>query len=145
MDIRFKSRVVVAVLVIYGIYSTVLGLVMMLAPDFFFETVGGFGVRNSHYIFDLAGFELPLGLMYLAAIRWPGWRVPTLAFAAAHYALHAISHLIDIGNATPAWMGVLDFVAIVVGLLVHAIAWWFSVDVARAMSPVGSPSQSSHG
>jgi hypothetical protein len=144
MDIRFKSRVVVAVLVIYGIYSTVLGLVMLFAPGFFFETVGGFGVRNSHYIFDLAGFELPLGLMYLAAIRYPAWRVPTLAFATAHYVLHAISHLIDIDNATTAWVGVFDFVAIAVGLLVHAIAWWFSVDVARSMTSAGSRGESGH-
>jgi hypothetical protein len=145
MDIRFKSRIVVAVLVIYGIYSTVVGLAMLLAPAFFFDTFGGFGVFNSHYMFDLAGFELPLGLLYLAAIRWPSWRVPTLAFATAHYVLHAISHLIDIGDATPAWVGVFDFVAIVVGLLVHAIAWWFSVDVARAMTSAGSRSQTSHG
>jgi hypothetical protein len=62
MDIRFKSRTVVAVLVIYGIYSTVGGLVMLLfAPGFLFDTIGGFGVRNGHYIFDLASFELPLG------------------------------------------------------------------------------------
>jgi hypothetical protein len=132
MDIRFKSHVVVAVLVIYGIYSTVGGLVMLLAPGFMFDTVGGFGVRNGHYIFDLASFELPLGLMYFAAIRWSGWRVPTLAFATAHYLLHAISHLIDIGNATPPWVGVFDFVMVAVGLLVHAIASWFSVGVARA-------------
>jgi hypothetical protein len=145
MDIRFRSRIVVAVLVIYGVYSTVLGLVMLFAPGFLFDTVGGFGVRNDHYIFDLAGFELPLGLMYLAAIRWPGWRLPTLAFATAHYVLHAISHLVDIGNATPPWVGVFDFVAIAVGLVVHAIAWWFSVDVARAMTSSGDRGQDMHG
>jgi hypothetical protein len=130
MDARFKSRVVVAVLVIYGIYSTLLGLVMLFAPDFFFDTVGGFGVQNSHYIFDVAAFELPLGLLYLAAIKWPSWRVPTLAFATLHYFLHAISHLIDINGATPAWVGVFDFAAIAVGLVLHAIALWFSADVA---------------
>ena len=131
MDTRFKTRVVVAVLVIYGVYSTVLGLVMLLAPGFLFDTVGGFGIRNDHYIFDLAGFELPLGVMYLAAVKWPGWRVPTLSFATAHYVLHAISHLIDIGNASPPWVGVFDFVAIAVGLVAHAIALWFAVQVGR--------------
>jgi hypothetical protein len=128
MDSRFKSRVVVAVLVIYGIYSTVLGLVMLFAPGLLFDTVGGFGVRNDHYIFDLAGFQLPLGLMYLAAIKWPAWRVPTLAFATAQYVLHGISHLIDIGNAATPWVGVFDFVVIVVGLLVHAIALRFAME-----------------
>jgi hypothetical protein len=83
--------------------------------------------------------------MYLAAIRWSSWRVPTLAFATAHYVLHAISHLIDIGNATPPWVGVFDFIAIAVGLLVHAITWWFSVDVARAMTSSGDRGQHLHG
>ncbi|MDT5065964.1 MAG: hypothetical protein QOK02_2119 [Mycobacterium sp.] len=133
MDVRFKSRIVVAVLVIYGVYSTVGGLVMLFAPDFMFDTVGGFGVRNYHYIFDLAGFELPLGLMYFAAIRWPAWRVPTLAFATAHYLLHAISHLVDIDTATPRWVGVFDFGTLAVGLVVHAIAVWFSVGAAPAI------------
>ena len=85
----------VAVLIVYGVYSTVVGLWMLVAPDLFFDTVGGFGVKNAHYIFDLAGFELPLGLLYFAAVRMPSWRVPTLAFATAHYVLHSISHLID--------------------------------------------------
>jgi hypothetical protein len=47
----------------------------------------------------------------------------------------AISHLIDIGNATPPWVGAFDYVMIAVGLLVHAIAWWFSGDVARVIRP----------
>src|SRR4051794_28374047 len=128
MDIRFKTRVVVAVLAIYGVYSTVVGLVMMIAPDFFFATFGGFGIFNGHYIFDMAGFELPLGLLCLAAIRWPGWRVPTLAFGTAHYVLHAVSHLIDVDNATLAWVGIFDFAAIAIGTVVHAIALKFSVD-----------------
>jgi hypothetical protein len=131
MDTRFKNRIVVAVLAIYGVYSTAGGLLMIAAPGLLFETVGGFGVRNDHYIFDMASFEMPLGLLCLAAIKWPGWRVPTLAFATAHYLLHTVSHVIDIGNATPRWAGVLDFVVMAVGLLVHAIALLFAVAVCR--------------
>lgn len=136
MDIRFKSRVVIATLVIYGVYSTVGGLVMLFAPGFMFDTIGGFGVRNGHYIFDLASFELPLGLMYFAAIKWPGWRTPTLAFATAHYVLHSISHLIDIGNATPPWVGVFDFIMIAVGTVVHAIALKFAATHPTAQAAV---------
>ena len=131
MDNRFKTRIVVAVLVIYGVYSTVVGLWMLAAPDLFFDTVGGFGVKNPHYIFDLAGFELPLGLMYFAAVRWPSWRVPTLAFAFVHYVLHSISHLIDIGNAAIPWLGVAEFVALATGTVAHGIALLFAVVVAR--------------
>ena len=132
MDIRFKTRIVVAVLVSYGVYATVGGVVMIVAPDVVFSTVGGFGVRNAHYMFDIASFELPLGLLYFAAVKWPDWRVPTLAFATAHYVLHSISHLIDIGNAAIPWVGVFDFVALVLGTVAHGIALWFAVAVRRS-------------
>jgi hypothetical protein len=124
--VRTKTQLVIVVLAVYGIYSTVLGLMMILSPGFFFDTVGGFGPRNNHYIFDVAAFELPLGLLYLAAIKWPGWRTPTLALATLHYGLHAISHLIDINRANTAWIGVCDFVVIAVGTAIHAVALWLS-------------------
>jgi hypothetical protein len=135
MDARLKSRVVVTVLVAYGVYSTFVGLWMIVAPDLLFDTVGGFGARNGHYIFDLAGFELPLGLLYFAAVRWPSWRVPTLAFATLHYVMHSISHLMDIGNATPAWAGPLVFAVVATGTVLHALGLWFAVAVERATRP----------
>ena len=66
---------------------------MIVAPGTFFETLGNFGVRNDHYIFDNATFEFPLGLMMLAAVRRPSWRVPALAFATLHWGLHSMSHI----------------------------------------------------
>lgn len=102
-------------LVAFGAYSVALGLFMVIAPGAFFDQLGPFGVRNDHYIQDNASFELPLGLMLLAAIRWPSWRVPALAFATVHWALHTVSHLADIGGADPGWVGVFDFVALVLG------------------------------
>jgi hypothetical protein len=132
MQARSKTAVVVTVLLVYGIYSTALGLVMIFAPAFFFDTVGGFGVRNGHYIADVAAFELPLGLLYLAAIKWPSWRVPALVFATLHYVLHAISHMTDINNAIPHWVGVFDFVVIAIGTAIHAVALWFSVQLQES-------------
>jgi hypothetical protein len=139
MQTRSKTTVVVAVLVVYGIYSTLLGLVMIFAPGFFFDTAGGFGTRNSHYIFDNATFELPFGLLYLAALKWPSWRVPALAFATVHYLLHAVSHLIDINNANTHWIGVFDFVVIAIGTVIHALALWFSVQLQGATSAEPQP------
>ena len=79
----------------FGMYSVLIGLFMFVAPGTFFDTLGNFGARNDHYIFDNATFEFPLGLMMLAAVRWPSWRVPALAFATLHWGLHALSHIID--------------------------------------------------
>src|SRR4029078_13632650 len=100
-----NSVFVKAVLVAFGLYSVVLGLFMIVAPVVFFDSLGAFGTRNNHYIFDVASFELPLSLLLLGAVRWPTWQVPALAFASLHWALHALSHVIDTKHADGAWVG----------------------------------------
>jgi hypothetical protein len=122
-----RSRYVEVVLVVFGGYSVLLGLFMLVAPGTFFETLGAFGVRNDHYIFDNASFELPLGLMLLAAARWPTWRVPALAFAALHWALHAVSHIVDTDHEAGTWVGLLEFAGLALGTALLAIALRYSV------------------
>jgi hypothetical protein len=92
---RTRAGFVEVTLIVFGLYALTIGLFMLFAPGAFFDTLGTFGVRNDHYIFDNATFEIPQGLMLLAAIRWPSWRVPALSFATLHWALHALSHTID--------------------------------------------------
>lgn len=120
------------VLVVFGFYSVALGLFMLVAPGLFFDTLGTFGVRNDHYIFDNASFELPLGLLMLAAVRLRSWRVPTLAFATAHWALHAVSHLVDTDHAAGTWVGVLEAVGLVFTTVLLAIALRISVSQDKA-------------
>ncbi|GAB5901003.1 hypothetical protein OKHIL_68120 [Mycolicibacterium mageritense] len=110
------------VLVVFGIYSVTLGLFMLVAPGAFFETLGAFGVRNDHYIFDNASFELPLGLLMLAAVRRPAWQVPVLAFATAHWALHTLSHLVDTNHAAGGWVGWLEAAGLLFTTALLAIA-----------------------
>jgi hypothetical protein len=117
------SRFVDVTVIVFGVYSVVLGLVMLLAPGFFFDTVGNFGVRNDHYIFDNASFELPLGLVLLASVRWRTWRVPVLAFATLHWALHALSHLVDPHHGAGDWIGWLEFAGLAVTTAILALAW----------------------
>jgi hypothetical protein len=117
-----RSRFVEAILIAFGVYSTLLGLFMLLAPGMFYDTLGAFGPRNDHYIFDNASFELPLGLLLLAAARWPAWRVAALAFAALHWALHSISHIIDTGHADGRLVGLLEFVGLALGTILLTVA-----------------------
>lgn len=121
-----RSRYVEVILLVFGAYSVGLGLFMILAPGTFFDTLGAFGVRNDHYTFDNASFELPQGLLLLAALRWPSWRVPALAFATAHWALHTLSHLVDTGHRGGATVGWLEFAGLAVSTGWLAGALWMS-------------------
>jgi hypothetical protein len=122
-----RTRYVEVILIVFGVYSVGLGLFMFIAPGTFFDTLGSFGVRNDHYIFDNASFEFPLGLMMLAAARWPSWRVPALAFATLHWGLHALSHIIDPHHAAGESIGWLEAAGLVVTTLLLAIALRASV------------------
>jgi hypothetical protein len=115
------------ILIVFGLYSVVLGLFMFIAPGPFFDTLGSFGARNDHYIFDNASFELPLGLMMLAALRRPSWRVPALAFGTLHWGLHALSHIIDPHHAAGESIGWLEAAGLVVATVFLAIALRASV------------------
>lgn len=121
-----RSRYVEVILLVFGCYSVGLGVFMIVAPGVFFDSLGAFGTRNDHYIFDNASFELPLGLLLLAALRWPSWRVPALAFATAHWALHALSHLVDTRHRAGATVGWLEFAGLVISTGWLAAALWLS-------------------
>ena len=125
--VRTRFRYVDVVLIVFGVYSVLIGLFMMLAPGPFFETLGQFGVRNDHYIFDNATFELPLGVLLLAAVRWPTWRAPALAFATLHWSLHALSHILDSHHGAGQWVGLLEFAGLAVTTVLLAIALRYSI------------------
>lgn len=78
---------------------------LWLAPGTFFEEIGPFGVRNDHYMGDLATFYLAFGAAGLVAVVRAGWRVPVLTVAFVAQALHTINHAIDIGETDPGWLG----------------------------------------
>jgi hypothetical protein len=106
---------------VFGAYYFVLGLWQAVAPGPFYDAIGPFGPRNDHYTRDAATWSLALGIALLLAGRRPSWRVPVLALATFQSALHAINHLVDIGDADPSWAGPFDFVAL--AALTFALAW----------------------
>ena len=131
---RTRPRFVEVTLIVFGVYSVVVGLFMLVAPGTFFDTLGNFGTRNDHYIFDNATFELPLGLLLLAAVRWPSWRVPALAFATLHWGLHALSHIVDSHHGAGQWVGLLEFAGLVLATTLFAIALGYSAIAEKAGS-----------
>jgi hypothetical protein len=108
-------------LALFGAAQVVLGLLLWITPGFFFDEIGPYGVRNDHYLGDLATWYLALGAAALVAVRREGWRLPVLALAFIQYALHSVNHLIDIGDAHPKWLGPANFVSLVLTTLL--LAW----------------------
>jgi hypothetical protein len=119
---RTRAGLVELSLVVFGVYALGIGLFMLFFPGAFFDTLGTFGVRNDHYIFDNATFEIPQGLLLLAAVRRVSWRVPALAFATLHWALHAISHIIDPHHGAGDFIGWLEAGGLVATTAILAMA-----------------------
>ena len=119
---RTRARYVEVILIVFGVYSVLLGLFMFIAPGTFFDSLGSFGARNDHYIFDNATFEIPQGLLLLAAVRRVSWRVPALAFATVHWALHSISHIVDPHHGAGDLIGWLEAGGLVATTVILAFA-----------------------
>lgn len=111
------------ILLILGVGQLALGALMALAPGTFFEAVADFGVRNDHYLRDVSTFYLALGVVLLVAVDRPAWRTPALAFGALQYGIHALNHLLDVGDADPGWIGPFDFASLLVvaGVFLYAL------------------------
>ena len=120
-----------ALLGLFGAAQVVLGLLLWITPGFFFDEIGPYGVRNDHYLGDLATWYLALGAVTLVAVRRVGWRVPVLALAFVQYALHSFNHLIDVNHAHPKWLGPANLISLVLTTLL--LAWMLNAqrDPAR--------------
>jgi peptidoglycan/LPS O-acetylase OafA/YrhL len=95
-----------------GAFMLAQGVWMVISPGTFFDVLGPFGERNDHYLRDNATWALTLGVLALLAAPRPSWRLPVLAFAAVQSGLHAVNHVVDVGEADPGWVGVFDAVAL---------------------------------
>jgi hypothetical protein len=106
-----------ALLIVFAAIQVLTGVLLWLTPGFFHDEIGPYGVRNDHYLGDLATWYLALCAALLVAVRRAGWRVPVLAVAFIQYALHSVNHLIDVGEADPGWLGPANLVSIVLATL----------------------------
>jgi UPF0716 family protein affecting phage T7 exclusion len=120
-----------ALLTVFAAVQLLIGAGLWLTPGFFFEEIGPYGVRNDHYMADLATWYLALGAAVLVAVRRTGWRVPVLALALIHYALHSVNHLIDVGEADPGWLGPVNLVSLLLATLL--LGWMLRTETEAAV------------
>ena len=69
-----------------------------------------------------------LGVAMAIAVFRRSWRVGVLGYATLHFLFHSINHLVDIGDADPESVGVVDFVALTIGALTLG---WLLMRAAR--------------
>lgn len=118
-----------------GAFHLLLGLYQFLFPGSFFHRIGEYGEENTHYVGDVASFTLAFGVVALLAAGRPVWRAPVLVLGAIWYAIHAINHLFDIGEAASRGMGIFQTLLIAAGA--GLLAW-----LARAADRDPAPSRS---
>jgi hypothetical protein len=98
-----------------GGINLVIGLSALVAPGWFFDEIGHYGARNTHYAGDVGAFYAAAGAVTLASIRLRSWRVPLLWLTAVWYGLHAVNHAFDTGEAESNARGISDTVLLALG------------------------------
>jgi hypothetical protein len=120
----------------FAAYHLALALLMAAAPHTFYAQIGPFGVRNDHYIRDVATYNAALGAALLVALRRRSWRVPVLALTTLQFALHSINHLLDINATHPAWNGYFDFFSLATATLLLAWLLRLALSQERESHPI---------
>lgn len=115
------------VVAIGGSFYTFVGLAQLVAPLWFFTTIGPYPPFNRHYIGDLGSFTLPMGIALLLAVRNPFQHRLFIGFVAAGSLIHSLNHLYDdLVGATPDPVGT----AILV-IFALVLVWVFFARSAR--------------
>ena len=97
------------------------GILATLSPAAFYDTIASYPPENSHVLRDVGSWQIPFGLLALAAWRRPALRAPVLVALAIQYGLHAISHGIDVNGSDPAWQGPVTLALLVLGTAIFAV------------------------
>lgn len=107
----------------FAVYQLALAAFMAIAPHAFFTDIGPFGTANAHYIRDVATYNAAISFGFAVSVVRPSWRIPVLALTTVQFALHSVNHLVDIGNAHPAFDGYFDFFSLAVLTVLLAWLW----------------------
>lgn len=85
---------------LFSLLNVANGLWMLVAPaDWYHDLPAGVpdtGPLNTHFVRDLGGAFLTVGVAAAAAALRPAMRRPVLAFATLFYVLHAAVHVRDL-------------------------------------------------
>lgn len=97
-----------AVLLIVGLSDALAGLALLVAPRWFFDTIGNFPPYGRHYMGDAGSFLVPIGLALVLAARDPRRYRGLVWLGAAASLLHFLNHLYGWVFAGEAWLPTLE-------------------------------------
>lgn len=107
-----KPRYLPLVLFVLAAVQLLLGLWMAASPQSFYDSIATYGPYNDHYIRDFSSFYIALGLALIISTKAASWRVPVLFIATVQYFLHTLSHILDVNEADPVWVGIFNLVLV---------------------------------
>ncbi|HYJ68971.1 MAG TPA: PPOX class F420-dependent oxidoreductase [Nocardioidaceae bacterium] len=128
-----STRIVVAVAVIAGAGTTGLGAWAYASPAGFAEFAGF--PEHTHFVHDLAAFQIGVGLTVLLALIWSDALATALAGFLVTNTLHTVNHAVDLdlgGRAWQAWGLAVLSLALVVALGLRLRTLGYVVGSVRA-------------
>jgi hypothetical protein len=103
-----------------GAIFVLLGAWAAVDSDSFARVLADFGPENSHLVHDFGATSSAIGTALLVAVWLPAWRGPVLAVAALWNGLHAVSHIVDVGDAASRAVAVTEAVLLVAATVLLA-------------------------
>jgi hypothetical protein len=123
------------VIALVGLLDVAAAAALLIAPEWFYRTVGEFPPFNRHYAGDAGAFLMGIGVGLLIAARDPRRYAVLLLIGVGVSWLHALNHLYDaLAHAGSGVAGLGDATAIIAIAIVLTIA---SVPFVRP-SPAGA-------
>ena len=121
-------RIGQALIAIVGLADAAAGAALLLAPEWFYRTVGTFPPFNRHYAGDAGAFLLPIGIGLMFAARAPGrYRAVLLLGLGAswvHAANHGYDALLHSGVGAASLLDAANIAGIAVALTVGVALTW---------------------
>ncbi len=81
--------------ILNGVLTIITGLLLLFAPNFFYEAVASYSPFNRHFLGDIGAFNLALGVGLLFAAREPYKHPLIIGAAALGNLLHVFNHIYD--------------------------------------------------
>ena len=135
-DNRLVAIAVLAMVAFNGLFLSVNGVVMLVAPLAWYEAVPGVtdtGFFNQHFVRDIGIVQLFLGLAFGAGLLLPERRIGLWAAATLWLAAHAAFHLweVAVGICAPSAL-LRDFPAVSLPALLGALLTLWAIRRAPA-------------